>query len=184
MIRFFVHQRSASVSVSRCLFLLLVPVIGVLWTVPLCESEKREIWTSSYQRKDTLGWLIDSSFPHLPWPSLASLSPSPSLFPSPMDCWWARSPQTRRQPQPVRVLWDHLQPCKISPEAKGEQGRFCYSRCRRKKNVLLLDMSEIKSVWLAWQLWPFSMQTENVRIEWLECSYSQCRGQICSTVCV
>lgn len=64
MIGFFVLSRLSAISLSR----YLVFVIGVLWTIPLCEREKREIWAGSYQRKDALGWLIDFPLPYLPWP--------------------------------------------------------------------------------------------------------------------
>lgn len=130
-------------------------------------------------------WFPPSLPPLAPLPPLSSNRPT--FLPSPIDCWWARSPQTRRQPQAVRVLSVHLGALlgrRFLPRPGGEQGIFCFSQRRRKKNVLLLDMSEIKSVWLARQLWPFSMQAENVRTEWMECSYSPCTWQICGSVSI
>lgn len=119
-------------------FFLSVSVIGVLWTIPLWEGRKGKFGLA--HTKETIhlaGLLISPLFP--------MLAIHPSLFPS------------ADEPAPHRPAASHSQsgfspsissPArqKISPEAKGEQGIFCYSQRRRKKNVLLLDMSEIKSV--------------------------------------
>lgn len=66
-------------------------MIGVLWTIH-CEKEKREIWTSSYQRKDSLGQLIDFPLSYPPpltppiYPSiLFSLSNGLLMIPLPTD---------------------------------------------------------------------------------------------------
>lgn len=120
------------------------------------------------------------------------ISPFPTFLAPPL-CPSIPLQQSADEPVPNRPAASHSQsgfslsissPArqKISPEAKREQGIFRYSQCRGKKSALLLDISEIKSVWLARQLWPFS--TQNVRLELMECSYSQCTWQVYGTVSI
>lgn len=108
MIGFFVLLRLSVISVALYIYILFISQwVWLGCCGPTLHAKERKEGEKgkflSYKKKDTLGWLID-----LPFLFPISFTPSLNPFPSPVDCWWACSPQTRRQAQSVRVLSVHL----------------------------------------------------------------------------
>lgn len=150
MIGFIVLQRLSMISVSRCFSFLGVSVIGVLWTISLCERGRLGIWPRSYCRTQTPGRLIDSP----PTPSSPPLPFSPlSIYPSipiPRSSRMPMSPLPTDSP-PATVSQGSLRPSpallgrRFLPRPRGTR-RILLQPRQERENELLLDMSEIKSV--------------------------------------